>query len=46
MSTKKRPSKPTNPKQPKPWMAFAGMVQSGDPQSSQRIDELIYGHKG
>lgn len=29
----------------KPWMRLAGMVQSGDPESSQRIDEVIYGHK-
>jgi predicted phosphohydrolase len=28
-----------------PWMRFAGAVQSGDPQSSQRIDEVVYGHK-
>lgn len=30
----------------KPWMRYAGMVESGDPQSSQRIDEVVYGHKG
>lgn len=29
----------------KPWMRYAGMVESGDSQSSQRIDEFIYGHK-
>ncbi|MDD9934971.1 MAG: ribbon-helix-helix domain-containing protein [Myxococcales bacterium] len=29
----------------KPWMRFAGMVESGDPSSSQRIDEVVYGHK-
>ena len=28
-----------------PWMRYAGMVESGDPHSSQRIDELVYGHK-
>ena len=28
-----------------PWMRFAGMVESGDPKSSQRIDELVYGQK-
>lgn len=28
-----------------PWMRYAGFVQSGDPQSSQSIDELIYGTK-
>jgi hypothetical protein len=29
----------------RPWMRFAGMVESGDPQSSRRIDELVYGQK-
>ena len=29
----------------KPWMRLAGMVESGDPSSSQRIDEVVYGHK-
>jgi hypothetical protein len=27
----------------KPWMRFAGMVKTGDPQSSQRIDDVVYG---
>lgn len=29
----------------KPWMRFAGMVETGDPHSSQRIDEVVYGQK-
>lgn len=29
----------------KPWMRYAGMVESGDPQSSQKIDEIVYGRK-
>lgn len=29
----------------KPWMRYAGMVASGDPKSSQKIDEVIYGRK-
>jgi hypothetical protein len=29
----------------KPWMRFAGLIDSGDPRSSQRIDEVIYGEK-
>jgi hypothetical protein len=29
----------------KPWMRYAGMVESGDPNSSQGIDEVVYGHK-
>jgi hypothetical protein len=27
------------------WMRFAGMVESGDPQSSASVDELVYGQK-
>lgn len=27
-----------------PWMAFAGAIESGDPHSSERIDEVVYGH--
>lgn len=27
----------------KPWMRYAGLVESGDPQSSRRIDEIVYG---
>lgn len=30
----------------KPWMRLAGMVASGDSRSSQRIDEIVHGHKG
>lgn len=29
----------------KPWMRYSGMVETGDPASSQSIDELVYGHK-
>ena len=29
----------------KPWMQYAGMIDSGDPMASQRIDEVVYGHK-
>ncbi|QEG37318.1 CopG family transcriptional regulator [Bythopirellula goksoeyrii] len=28
-----------------PWMRYAGMIESGDANSSQRIDEIIYGNK-
>jgi hypothetical protein len=28
-----------------PWMRYAGLVESGNPQSSQSIDEIVYGHK-
>jgi hypothetical protein len=29
----------------KPWMRYAGMVESGDPHSSQHIDDIVYGQK-
>jgi hypothetical protein len=29
----------------KPWMKYAGMVKSGDPNSSENIDDVIYGPK-
>jgi hypothetical protein len=29
----------------KPWMRYAGMIESGDATSSQRIDDVIYGQK-
>lgn len=29
----------------RPWMKYAGDIASGDPESSQKIDELIYGQK-
>ncbi len=30
----------------KPWMRYAGFIESGDPSSSQKIDEVVYGEKG
>jgi hypothetical protein len=27
----------------RPWMLYAGLVESGDPSSSQSIDEIVYG---
>jgi hypothetical protein len=32
---------PANPS--KPWMRYAGMIHSGDPESSRHIDEVVYG---
>jgi hypothetical protein len=29
----------------KPWMRYAGMIESGDPESSRRIDDIVYGPK-
>ncbi|MBA3388504.1 MAG: CopG family transcriptional regulator [Actinomycetota bacterium] len=29
----------------KPWMGYAGMVETGDAESSQNIDEIVYGRK-
>jgi hypothetical protein len=30
----------------KPWMRYAGMIETGDPRSSQNIDDIVYGQKG
>ena len=30
----------------KPWMRFAGMIETGDPASSTSIDDVVYGPKG
>jgi len=27
------------------WMRYAGLVESGNPRSSQSIDDIVYGHK-
>ena len=27
------------------WMRYAGLVESGNPRSSQSIDEIVYGSK-
>ena len=27
------------------WMKYAGFVQSGNPRSSESIDEIVYGNK-
>ena len=29
----------------RPWMKYAGLVESGDPHSSRSIDDLVYGPK-
>ena len=29
----------------KPWMRYAGMVETGDAHSSRRIDDVVYGQK-
>lgn len=29
----------------RPWMRYAGMIESGDPLSSQNIDDMVYGQK-
>ena len=31
--------------QAQPWMRYAGLVESGDRNSSLSVDELIYGRK-
>jgi hypothetical protein len=29
----------------KPWMRYAGMIETGDPASSKKIDDIVYGAK-
>lgn len=29
----------------KPWMKYAGMIETGDPAASQTIDDVVYGQK-
>jgi hypothetical protein len=29
----------------KPWMKYAGMIETGDSASSQKIDDIVYGAK-
>jgi hypothetical protein len=29
----------------KAWMRHAGMIETGDPASSQKIDDIVYGQK-
>ena len=29
----------------KPWMKYAGMIETGDPTASQKIDDVVYGQK-
>ena len=29
----------------RPWMRYSGMVATGDPDSSQTIDDVVYGNK-
>jgi hypothetical protein len=29
----------------RPWMRYSGFVESGDPQASLSIDEVVYGAK-
>jgi hypothetical protein len=29
----------------KPWMRYAGVLDSGDPDSSSTIDEVVYGRE-
>ncbi|MDX2178310.1 MAG: CopG family transcriptional regulator [Bryobacteraceae bacterium] len=33
------------PKSGGAWMRYAGMVETGDPESSRSIDEIVYGTK-
>jgi len=28
-----------------PWMKYAGMIETGDPHASRKIDDVVYGQK-
>jgi hypothetical protein len=30
----------------KPWMRYAGLIESGDSRASENIDDVVYGKKG
>ena len=32
-------------KKEKPWMNYCGFIESGDENSSDSIDQVVYGHK-
>ena len=34
---------PADPR--KPWMRYAGIIATGDPDASQRLDDIAYGQK-
>jgi len=38
-----RPLLPVDPD--RPWMRYAGMIESGNPASSLSVDEVVYGQK-
>jgi hypothetical protein len=29
----------------RPWMRYAGLIDTGDSQASQKIDDVVYGQK-
>ena len=29
----------------RPWMRYAGMIETGDSRASQKIDDVVYGQK-
>jgi hypothetical protein len=31
--------------QARPWMRYAGMIETGDRRASQKIDDVVYGQK-
>lgn len=31
--------------QSKPWMRYAGMIETGDSAASQHVDDVVYGQK-
>lgn len=29
----------------RPWMRYAGLIETGDPSASQKVDDVVYGQK-
>ncbi len=29
----------------KPWMRYAGLIETGDPRASRKVDDVVYGQK-
>jgi hypothetical protein len=39
------PARRDAPRKDAPWMRYIGIVESGDPNSSRNVDEIVYGFK-
>jgi len=42
-SARRTAGEPGGAEDDRPWMQFAGCVNSGDPRASETVDEVVYG---